>query len=209
MSEIKKVLVEALRVLAVGVAVALTANFVSPRGLSLARNYFPRDVQPLPPALSTNVIHSGAAPGTNALTPAELTVARLKQQGLGVVDSNEVVRLFHDPRRVQELVVFVDARDEEHYQAGHVPGAFLFDHYHAENYFAAVLPVCGTAEQIVVYCNGGDCEDSGFAAVTLREAGVPKEKLFVYPGGMTEWTTNGLPVEIGARNSGTLREAKK
>jgi len=28
-------------------------------------------------------------------------------------------------------------------------------------------------------------------------------------GGIPEWTTNGLPVEIGGRNSGNLRSTKK
>jgi hypothetical protein len=30
--------------------------------------------------------------------------------------------------------------DDEHYRAGHIPGAFQLDHYHPENYLAAVLP---------------------------------------------------------------------
>jgi len=72
-----------------------------------------------------------------------------------------------------------------------------------------VLGACQNAEKVVVYCNGGDCEDSQFAAVTLRDTGVPKEKLFVYPGGMAEWATNGWPIEIGARKSGVLRDQKK
>jgi rhodanese-related sulfurtransferase len=59
-----------------------------------------------------------------------------------------------------------------------------------------------------VYCTGGDCEDSEFTAIFLRDVGIPKEKLFVYGGGMTDWTTNGLPVEIGGRKSGNFRHTK-
>jgi hypothetical protein len=37
----------------------------------------------------------------------------------------------------------------------------------------------------------------------LRDSiGIPKEKVFVYGGGITEWSANGLPIEVGARNSG-------
>lgn len=104
--------------------------------------------------------------------------------------------------------MFLDARDEAHYQAGHIPGAHLFDHYRAPNYLPTVLPVCLVAETILVYCNGGDCEDSEFAAVTLREVGVPGDKLGVLVGGFQQWETNGLPVELGVRNSGQLREAR-
>jgi rhodanese-related sulfurtransferase len=137
-----------------------------------------------------------------------LLAARLKAKGLQVADSNQVAQLFRDPRRDQELFIFIDSREESHYQAGHVPGAFLFDHYRAENYLAAVLPACRTADKILVYCNGGNCEDSEFAAVMLSDAGVPPEKLLVYPGGFGEWTTNGLPVETGERNSGQSLSAK-
>ena len=55
------------------------------------------------------------------------------------------------------------------------------------------------------YCNGGECDDSLQAAVTLRDSlRLPKEKLFVYGGGITEWAANGLPIELGIRNSGQL-----
>ena len=72
-----------------------------------------------------------------------------------------------------------------------------------------MLPPCLLAGQVVDYCTGGDCEDSEFAALTLSNAGVPKKKLFVFGGGMTEWATNGLPVEVGKRKSGNLRPATK
>jgi len=122
--------------------------------------------------------------------------------------SNEVVQLFRDVRYEQGLVVFVDARDDAHYQAGHIPGAWQFNHYRAENYLDAVLPVCLNAQQVVVYCTGGECEDSEFAAIMLRDAGVPGEKLFVFTGGFTEWAGNKLPVETGARLSGQLLDHK-
>jgi len=140
---------------------------------------------------------SFARPGSNPLSPAQ-------QRGLQLLARNEVVTLFRDPRYQQGLVVFVDARNDQHYQEGHIPGARQFDHYRAENYFATVLPACLPAQQVVVYCTGGNCEDSEFAAAILRDAGVPAANLFVYAGGITEWTTNGLPVETGARGSGQL-----
>jgi rhodanese-related sulfurtransferase len=197
-----------LLLLAVGGALALAANFISPRGLALTRNHFPGSRRPALPPTGTNV--ATAVRGTNTMTvsAAELLAARLKDKGLQVADSNQVVRIFRDPRHAQELFIFVDARDEAHYQEGHVPGAYLFDHYRAENYLATVLPACQTAEKILVYCSGGDCEDSEFAATILRDAGVPRERLLVYPGGIGEWTTNGLPVETVARQSGLWRPTK-
>src|SRR2546428_640022 len=80
------------------------------------------------------------------------------------------------------------------------------------NYFPgdkrAALPACQAAQQIIVYCNGGECEDSEFATVRLRdEMGVAREKLYIYAGGIKEWEQRSLPVESGSRNSGKLRGA--
>jgi rhodanese-related sulfurtransferase len=176
-----------------GGLVALAANFLSPRGLSLTRDYFPVRFQ-----ADARVTTTGES--------ADLTEEHLTAQGLPLADHQLVARLFHDPRRDQELIVFVDARDEQHYMAGHIPGAYPFDRYRLENYLPSLLPVCQTAETIVIYCTGGSCEDSGFAALTLRDAGVGNAKLFVYSGGITEWQNTGLPLETGTRNSGTLRD---
>ena len=128
----------------------------------------------------------------------------MKAKGLQLMDGSQALQSFHDPRVQQDKIVFVDARDEAHYQKGHIPGAYEFDPYHPENYFATVLPVCLQAEQVVVYCNGGDCDDSESAALLLRDAGIANQKLFVYGGGFAEWVANNLPVETGARNSGAL-----
>jgi rhodanese-related sulfurtransferase len=206
---VKRVLLEAMAVGAAGVVFAFLANFVSPRGLALGRDVFHGETRPLPVRPASNGVTSVSSANSNALSSVQIVLARLKQKGLQVADSNQVIHLFRDPRYEQELCIIVDSRDDRHFEEGHVPGAYHFDHYHPADYLAPVLSACQTAEQVLVYCNGGTCEDSEFAALSLRDAGVPVEKLFVYVGGFAEWLTNGLPVEIGARKSGVLREAQK
>lgn len=196
-AKIGPLLREAGAVLVAGGVLALIANQLSPRGLRLSRDYFPQ-----------------AAGGTESLsTPAAIgatnaVLARLEAHGLQPIELPRVEEFYHDPQFAQELILFVDARDDAHYQAGHIPGAYQFDHYHPENYLPAVLPACQTAQKIVVYCAGGECEDSEFAALTLHQAGVPLDRLFVYAGGFTEWAAAGRPVESGPRNSGTVRPAQ-
>ncbi len=203
--EFKRVVVESLLVAVAGGALALVANALSPRGLSLTRNYFPGGGATSTNVLSVPITTSNAA-GTTAGTQSTAGLAaQLRAKGLTLIDSQEAARLFADPRYASEQVVFVDARDDRHYQEGHIPGAYQFDHYHPDNYLPTVLPACQNAEQIVVYCTGGNCEDSEFAALTLRDAGIPSNRLFIYAGGITEWAANGLPVETGARKSGLLR----
>ena len=144
-----------------------------------------------------------AAAGTNS--PLESLSARLQADGLQLADSNQVTQFFRDPRRERDEIIFIDARDEDHYRAGHIPGAYLFDRFQQENYITNVLQVCLTAQQIVFYCNGGECDDSEHAAIMLRDSiRIPREKVFVYGGGITEWAANGFPMELGTRNSGQL-----
>lgn len=189
-----KIFLEAVLMAIVGLMFALVANQVSPRGISLSTDLF---------RSSTSRADSKPPPGP-ATNPNTLA-AELEAKGLHYADSNLVFTLHQDPRYAMELVVFIDARDDKHYQEGHIPGAYQMDHYYLEKYLPAVLPICQTADQIVFYCNGGDCEDSKLAALDLADQKIPKEKLFVYGGGMTEWSSNGWPVEVGARKSGMLR----
>ena len=204
----KKVLQEGALVAVLGAALAFAANALSPHRLALTRDYFPAD----------SIVSRTSAAATNATTattaatnsPAEQLAASLRAKGLQLADSNQVIQFFHDPRRLEDGVIFIDARDEDHYRAGHIPGAYHFDRFQPENYMTNVLRVCQMAQDIVFYCNGGDCDDSEHAAIMLRDSiPIPKEKVFVYGGGFTEWTNNGLPYELGARNSGDLTNVVK
>jgi rhodanese-related sulfurtransferase len=198
-----RVLREAALVAVVGAAFAFVANRVSPRGLALARNYFPTGTNQAV-RMAPIAVAPGGVPGTNVAPPA---AGEMKEKGLQLIDGSRAVQLFHDSHFKPGLIVFIDARDESHYQEGHIPGACEFDPYHPEKYFPAVLPICRAAEQIVVYCNGGDCDDSKTAVLLLKDVGIPDQKLFIYGGGITEWTNTHQPVETGERNSGNLKIA--
>ncbi len=183
-----------------GAAFGLAANKVSPLGLDLTRNYFPggarQTVSPPRPAPGPAAIAS-----TNEDYGAAEIEQRLKDKGLQPMDAAQAERLYRDARYEEGLVVFVDARGEEEYRAGHVPGAYRLDPYHPEKEMSRVLGPCNLAAQVVVYCTGGECEDADTTAILLRDAGIPKERLFVYGGGFTEWTERHLPVEQGAGKS--------
>lgn len=198
-----RILLEATLVVIVGIAFAFAANEVSPRGLRLVRNYFPTGTNHAVRVVST-LPQSGITDTNRATAALALQLAaRMKKEGLQLIDGVRAMQLFHESHLKQDIA-FIDARDGEHYQAGHIPGAYEFDPYHPEKYFPTVLPVCQAAEQIVVYCNGGDCDDSETAALLLKDIGISGRKLFVYGGGITEWTNNRLPIETGIRNSGKL-----
>lgn len=174
-----------------GGLLALLANALSPRGLQLSRNYFPA-AAPVVTAV------------TNQVATTNATAARLAARNLQSADRATVEAMTRDPRLKLGTVLILDARNDPAYQAGHIPGALQFDHYRAEAHLATVIPACLTAETIIIYCGGGDCEDSEFAAVMLRDGGIPNAKLFIYEGGIADWKAARLPLETGARFSGEL-----
>lgn len=197
---------EGILITLLGVCFALAANALSPRGLELVRDYFPRlqsSGASVPPSVHDSA-SSGVAAAPNPNTTLSVT-ERLKAAGLTLATIDEVLTWFHDPLREQGLIVFVDARTESLYRQGHIPGAWQFNHYRAAESLPLILPTCLGALKVVVYCAGSDCEDSEFAALLLRDVGVPAENLFVFRGGMTEWAERGTVIELGERNSGQWR----
>lgn len=203
-SAVGEIVGEAVLVAGLGAALAFAANRISPRGLALTRDYFPSGTAHAVRPAADAGLQPAAGTNSETPTPAQLLAAQMKEKGLQLMDGRQAAQDFRDPRFLLGTIVFVDARDEAHYQKGHIPGAYEFDPYHPEAYFGAVLPACQKAEQIVVYCNGGDCDDSENAALLLRDVGISSQKIFVYGGGFNEWTAGNLPVETGSRNSGTL-----
>jgi len=180
---------------------AFAANALSPRGLALGRNYFPTSVQgthgspssvsasPAAPSRARTVVPAAGAPSSDATVEA-----RLAGKGLTWISREDAEKLLGDPQ-----AVFVDARDEEKFEQGHLRGAWELDPYHPERALGAVLPACLAARKVVVYCEGGECEDADSVAILLRDGGVPAEKLAVYGGGMKDWLAQSKGVETGAR----------
>jgi len=206
---LKNVLLEAFLVGVAGAVFAYTTNALSPQGLRLTRDYFQGATR-----AHTSISTTTNSNGTNCVTtsaPSEAAQlsARLEAKGIHLLDKNQVGALLHDPRREQDLLIFIDARDDKDYEAGHIPGAYQLDYYHPDKYMPQVMPLCLKAGQIIVYCHGGDCVDSELTATLLKDTGIPAEKLFVYGGGSEEWEKSGLPMETGARNSGTIRSGTK
>jgi rhodanese-related sulfurtransferase len=207
-SVVGKVVLEAVVVVVAAAAFGFGANELSPRGLKLARNYFPSgtDQAVATSRISAPIVPTNSAASSNITqtSPTDPVDERLKDKGLQPISRARTLELFHDPRYREGPIVFVDARNQEHYEVGHIPGAFPLDPYHPEQQMTGVLTACQAADQVVVYCTGGECEDADTTAILLREAGVPNQKLFVYGGGYEDWAERRLPIERGAKNSGDI-----
>ena len=95
-------------------------------------------------------------------------------------------RKFHN-----EDVVFVDARDLEYFQEGHIPGAWNSDNF-SELVFK-LDSLQGKDESIVTYCDGDECGSSEDLAFNLQDAGFTK--ILVFVGGWSEWQQATYSIE--------------
>lgn len=135
------------------------------------------------------------------LNPAALDLSRdyfAKAHDFQTVSEQELLEYLPEFYDEAPFFVCLDARDATHYANGHIPGAYLLDHYRQDDYLEAVLPALREAAFIIVYCAGGDCEDSIFLATDLvYRHGIEKEVLYIYEGGTEEWEAKGHPMKEG------------
>ena len=96
--------------------------------------------------------------------------------------------------------LFLDARRSSVYADGHVPGARSFPVWEsdvADRVKAFYEEGLDQNAPIVIYCSGGDCEDSHMLAEKLYMVGF--NDLLVDKDGFPAWQKRGLPVTKGAK----------
>lgn len=157
-------------------------------------------------AVTEGAATEGAATAALALEIEPAVAARLAEKGLSAVSHGEALALWRDPMfQEYEATVFLDARRAEQYDEGHIPGALHFDPFYPERTIDALLQRLPSAMTIVIYCKGGECDDSESAALYLINLGaVDPSRLSIYAGGMEAWRAAELPLEQGPRGSGAV-----
>jgi rhodanese-related sulfurtransferase len=175
---------QTLLLLVLGTAVGLAVNTVRGKDkISLQRDYFPPA-----PAAPTNPDN----PGATETEPAA-------KSEFGELTFDEALALFDDPKAETGEYVFVDARADGPFQKGHIPGAVQCDYYRSEDYLPSVLDRVQNAEKVIVYCNGGDCEDSLLLCREFVNYTVPLDRIYLFRGGWEAWQQAGAPVEKDER----------
>ena len=98
-------------------------------------------------------------------------------------------------------VLFLDARRTSVYEQGHIPGARPFSVWESDiedkvnKLFAERSDPKDQNLPIVIYCSGGDCEDSHMLAQKLW--GIGFNNAYVYKDGFPDWQKRGAPVHTG------------
>ena len=95
----------------------------------------------------------------------------------------------------QLRVPFLDARRSADYAQGHVPGAWSLPVWEA-GLEARITEFEARADPqprspLVLYCSGGECEDSQLLARKLVELGY--RNLLIYRDGFPDWIAKGRP----------------
>jgi rhodanese-related sulfurtransferase len=93
----------------------------------------------------------------------------------------------------KEGILFVDSRLEEDFDSGHIPNSLNLPYEEFENHFPLVKNKLLSYQQLVIYCDGSECETSLLLARTLQDEGYGNIKVFF--GGIVEWKEAGLPIE--------------
>jgi rhodanese-related sulfurtransferase len=91
--------------------------------------------------------------------------------------------------------LFLDAREPADYAAGHIGNALnLPAHSFAQN-FGNVAPMLTPESELVLYCDGQECDLSHRLAASLRQQGYTN--IHLLHNGWTAWRQAGLPVTLG------------
>ena len=137
-------------------------------------------------SLTLNAVRSDGIP----LLAEELAVAEeieydTAEPRLFAITLDQALELY------QKGTVFVDAREPEYYQEGHIKGAWNIPFF-LELVFK-LDSLQGKDAPMVIYCSGDECGSSEDLAYELQAEGF--SNLLVFKGGWTAWNTSGHPIE--------------
>ena len=162
---IRKTIKEIIILVGVAVALAAVVNTFSPKGISLVGQW-------------------DTAKGVVTASPGGAAMENLTE-----IDSVARAREIFDAGDV----LFVDARSQDDYENGHIPGAVSLPVSQFDERIEFFLKQYPFEQPIVTYCSGRTCEDSHILARFLSEVGYINVRIFIdgFPG----WKAEGYPIE--------------
>jgi rhodanese-related sulfurtransferase len=111
-----------------------------------------------------------------------------------VVGLTEASRMY-----AEDTAVFVDARPEHQYAQGHIKDAVSLPWQQVHERFMEAVDRLETAETLICYCDGENCELSHDLALFLANMGFEDTRVLV--NGWTVWKEAGLPAQSRNTNN--------
>lgn len=93
--------------------------------------------------------------------------------------------------------LFLDAREPADYAAGHIGNALNLPAQSFAQHFGAVSPMMAPESELILYCDGKECDLSHRLSATLRQQGYTN--IHILFNGWTEWRQAGLPTTPGGK----------
>ena len=161
----KDIAKELVILLGLSVFVAFTVNLLSPKGISLFGEW----------DTSKGVI--------TAKSKNDVVLRELEIQDVG-----QAQKIHADG-----AAIFIDARDRELYDDGHIEGAISLPVNRFDELIRQFKKEYPSTTWIVTYCSGRECEDSHELAQYLFEEGYTQINVFI--DGYPAWLEEGYPIE--------------
>jgi rhodanese-related sulfurtransferase len=95
------------------------------------------------------------------------------------------------------VALFLDAREPADYDAGHIGNALNLPAQSFERHFSAIAPMLSPDSEMVLYCDGKECDLSHWLAESLRQQGFTNTHIL--HNGWTAWSQSGWPTGRGGR----------
>jgi rhodanese-related sulfurtransferase len=137
-----------------------------------------------------------------------LVVNTLSPRGISLVGMWDTADLAEDPAGQPKIIesvasaksifdkgdaLYVDARSQNDYENGHIPGAVSLPMGQFEAGIEFFLNRYPPEQPIVTYCSGRTCEDSHDLAQALSDVGFTNVRIFI--DGFLGWEAQGYPIE--------------
>jgi len=107
-------------------------------------------------------------------------------EGIHMIDLAQA-KLIYD-----QGIPFIDAREEDEFDEGHIKGAYNNSNYQELLFNLDMLQ--GRDKLVITYCNDPDCGLSKTLAYDLQSSGFTH--ILVFEGGWDLWKEAGYPVEL-------------
>ncbi|GAA4552195.1 rhodanese-like domain-containing protein [Amycolatopsis samaneae] len=96
-------------------------------------------------------------------------------------------------QKIDDGATVVEALPIQYWRDTRLPGALNLPHDQVDVLAPSLLP--DREAEIIVYCTGTSCPNSGIAAERLAKLGY--SRVYTYKAGKEDWVGAGLPTESG------------
>lgn len=150
-------------------------------------------------------IAAGLGAAANAVRPGRLAwyVSREKvyreptaEQRARAIARQEI------PEALERGAVVFDARPEEQYAQGHLPGAVNVPAGKAAEQIDVFYAYAAPDGEVILYCGGDECDDSLVVHDLLAQYGFTNIRLYL--GGWRDWHKADMPVQKGLDPAGEI-----